>query len=87
MQTQILELYLKGYSNIEIMDKLQCDKWEIGKVFSRMTDKHHENLKMKAQNHVAQASNMEKNLFDNIHKLSDKEYFEQRDNLARFCVK
>lgn len=87
LHTQILDLYLKGYSNIEILNKLDCDKAAINKVFSRMTEEHHLNLKLKAQNDLAQIGNMEQRLFDKIHKLSDIEYLEQRNNYSKFCVK
>ena len=87
LHTKIVDLYLKGFSNIQIMDKLQCDKAAINKVFSRMTEDHHNNLKLKAQNDLSQIGIIEARLFDRIHKMSETEYNEASGIYSKFLVK
>ena len=87
MHTKILDMYLGGYSNIEILEKLGCDKGAINKVFNRMTEDHHNNLKLKAQNDIAQIGIIEERLFDRIHKMSETEYKEASGIYSKFLVK
>jgi len=87
MHTKILDMYLGGYSNIEILEKLGCNKSEISKVFSRMTEEHHLNLKMRSKDQVSQIGNIEARLFDRIHKMSDSEYKEVSGIYSKFLVK